>query len=445
MSLRLRVILSTVLIACATALVTGGALGYLARGWVYEDAQEAALTTFRHEMEMFDKGRDLSELGPDTAVFRDGRVVEQGGGVAPLVPPEMENYLQRLNVGYRFQRMPDGQVLVGHSLSSNVLPPGASAVTIYRLAPLGDVSARLRQLTLLIAAASVGGGMLGGAVGLVLARLLTRPLRRLKEVAAQVASGDRDARLPETSVAELRDMTTTFNAMLDRQSEVIEVLSREEERSRRFVSDVSHELRSPLAALVPAAEVLREQVRGDGPPGRAARLVGREIDELAQLVEDLLEMTRRDAGTVSLQIEELEVRELVGSALERRGWSRVAVSGRPAVLRTDPRRVVAVVTNLVGNALRHGAEPVTVAVDPTADGALVTVRDRGDGVPAGHEEAVFTRLHKVAEARTRSGGVGLGLAIARENARLLGGDVRYARDGGETVFTAWFVDRPAKP
>src|SRR5699024_2138156 len=107
------------------------------------------------------------------------------------------------------------------------------------------------------------------------------------------------------------------------------------------------------------------------PRGRSARIVSREITRLADLVEDLLEMTQQDAGVGAVTVTDTDIADLVAAALEQRGWHRVAVTGGPAHARTDPRRLGAVVTNLVGNALRHGAEPVTV--DIGADDQTVTI------------------------------------------------------------------------
>ena len=446
-SLRVRLLVIIVLVTAFTAAVTGASVAYVVRDWVYEDAQQAVLTTFRHDMDTFDERPTLEFVSSTYRVVDLNGTVLQAGEVPPgLIPQSMDDYLRQVRSTYRFQRLDDGRVLVGHS--SNKHP-----YMVFAVEPLEGVNERLRQLMSLVALATLGGAVLGAIAGVLVARAVTRPLRRVQDVAAAVAGGDATVRLPETSMAELRELSQNFNGMLDRQNESLDVLRRQDERSRRFASDVSHELRSPLAALVPAAEVLREEAdaraaaSGDDPDlARAARMVATEVDGLAQLLDDLLEMTRLDAGVAEVRAERFELVGAVRSALDARGWTSVRVGG-PAELwvNTDRRRVVAVVTNLVGNALRHGAAPVSVRVGPWAPeqgepGAVVEVRDQGDGVPPGHEALVFDRLHKVQDARSRTvgGGAGLGLAIARDNARLLGGDVDYRRDGATTVFRTWF-------
>lgn len=450
--LRNRILAIVVIVTCLTAGVTGLAVAAVVRDWVYQDAQDAVLTTFRHDMENFerypvrerrapepDTEGVFSALSADYLVEVDGRVAQPGAGVSPTdVPAQMRAELRQVPSLYRFQRLPQNRVLVAHSMNR----PGdldAGDLVVYGVQPLEDVGPRLHRLTLLVVLAVAGSALLGILVALVVARTVIRPLSRIQAVAARVTDGDTDARLPATEVTELRDLTETFNAMLDRQNESIEVLRTQDARSRRFVGDVSHELRSPLAALVPAAEVLREEAAAL-PPGadlrRASELVASEIDTLAGLVDDLLEMTRLDAGAAEVRRESFELVGALREALGARGWRSVALDGAPLTVETDRRRVVAVVTNLVGNAVRHGAPPVTVTVAADAGGVVVEVRDEGPGVPPGDEQRVFGRFAKAQEARSRGagGGAGLGLAIARDNARLLGGDVDYRREGATTVF-----------
>ncbi len=453
--LRARILAIIVVVTCLTAGVTGLAVGIVVRDWVYQDAQEAALTTFRHDMEsierqgVFEPGARRAPDGArpaydflpgDYTVDVDGDTVREGAARPQDLPSAMRAELVRVPSLYRFQRLSDGRILLAHSMNRPGDAGARESVVIYAVQPLGDVGPRLRRLTVLVALAVAGSALLGIVVALLVARTVIRPLGRIQSVAARVTEGDTRARLPATDVAELRDLTDTFNSMLDGQAESIDVLRNQDARSRRFVGDVSHELRSPLAALVPAAEVLREEAAALAPDAdlrRASELVAAEVDTLAALVDDLLEMTRLDAGAAEVRREPFELVGALREALTVRGWRSVALDGVPELtLDSDRRRVVAVVTNLVGNAVRHGAPPVTVTVTGGADGAVVEVRDRGPGVPAGDEERVFGRFAKAQEARSRGagGGAGLGLAIARDNARLLGGDVDYRRAGGTTVF-----------
>lgn len=460
--LRARILAIIVVVTCLTAGVTGVAVTVVVRDWVYQDAQDAVLTTFRHDMENFERNPGRARTWPrenppaeappgatppppfvglssDYLVEVDGETEQWGNGIRPQdIPRSMREELVAVPSVYRFQRLSDGRLLVAHSMNrpANL---DATSVVVYGVQPLEDVGARLNRLTVLLIVAVAGSALLGVLVALLVARTVIRPLSRVQAVAARVTDGDVEARLPATNVAELRDLTETFNSMLDRQTESIDVLRRQDARSRRFVGDVSHELRSPLAALVPAAEVLREEAAALEPGAdlrRASELVASEVDTLAGLVEDLLEMTRLDAGAAEVRREPFELVGALREALDARGWRSVVVDGAPLTVDSDRRRVVAVVTNLVGNAVRHGAPPVTVTVDGAPDGAVVEVRDHGPGVPPGDEERVFGRFAKAQEARSRGagGGAGLGLAIARDNARLLGGDVDYRRDGATTVF-----------
>lgn len=433
-------LIAAVLIACVSAAATGGVLAVRVRSWVYQDAQELVLAEFEDEV---GKLRTWSPHGipvvaPDYAVVVDGRLIQPGFGVAKWVPPGMQEELEATPTLYRFTRLPNNQILIGHSLPKSYAD--SPRMTIYTLRELGGVPARLRQLMLLIAVATLVSTILVAGLGFVAVRSLVQPLRRLELTAKRVIAGDDSVRLAATELTELRDMTSAFNQMLDRQAQVVRVLKEEDRRARRFVSDVSHELRSPLAAMIPAAEVLQEELQDGDISGRSARLISTEIAELAQLVEDLLEMTRLDSGGEAVMAEPLDLIALTTSALRQRGWDTVTIRApRPVHLLSDRRRILSVVTNLIGNALRHGASPVSVTIMQSAQGAVVEVRDHGPGIPTEHSERVFERMYKVSGARTRSGGMGLGLAIARENARLLGGDIGYRREGTVSVFTASFA------
>lgn len=188
--------------------------------------------------------------------------------------------------------------------------------------------------------------------------------------------------------------------------------------------------------------ILHEHPELTGDAATAARLVRQEVQHLNRLVEDLIEISRFDAGTAQLVNDETDIANAVGRCLRARGWFDVRTDV-PAGLtaRLDRRRFDVVLANLVGNAVRHGGPPVTVKADIQPDGRgggqlAVQVRDHGDGLAPGAIPHVFDRFFKADTARARSEGGGLGLAIAWENARLHGGHIHAGNHpGGGAVFT----------
>jgi two-component system sensor histidine kinase MtrB len=213
----------------------------------------------------------------------------------------------------------------------------------------------------------------------------------------------------------------------------IVALSTAQARERRFTADVAHELRTPVTALVAAASLLREHL--DDMPTRTrrpAQLMVGDVLRLRRLVDELMEISRLDAGQEDVSARDVDVAELVRAVVDTGGWLarvQVVVDGAPASVLTDPRRLERIVANLVANAVEHAGRDVRVAV--SGDGSAVTVRvaDGGPGIPAEHLAHLFERFYKADPARGGAGS-GLGLAIARENARLLGGDVAVRSEAG---------------
>jgi len=279
--------------------------------------------------------------------------------------------------------------------------------------------------------------------GLAAAKRVLQPVGTLASAADRVAAGDLSVRLAPSGNDELAQLVTTFNGMTANLGRSVAELRRLEAQARRFASDVSHELRTPLAAMTAVTDVLSAETAGMSPDAaRAARLVVQETEHLRLLVNDLIEMSRFDAGTAALDVDVVDIATVVDGCLALRGWRDQVQTdvpvGMAAVL--DRRRVDVVLANVVGNALRYGAPPVqlrAVAL-PGADHNWleVTVTDCGAGLPADALPHVFDRFYKADAARTRSEGSGLGLAIALENARLHGGTLSAAnRPEGGAVFT----------
>jgi two-component system sensor histidine kinase MtrB len=263
-------------------------------------------------------------------------------------------------------------------------------------------------------------------VALLAAGSVLRPVRELRNTARRLAAGDLEARSQPQGVDELADLTTTINEMAQSVQTSMAAMQRMQAEARRFAADVSHELRTPLSTLTAVVEVLSMSADGMEADAReAAQLAITETQRLVRLVEDLMEVSRFDAGTAGLRVEDVDVAAAVRDCLRARKWLDRVELATPVALpaRVDRRRLDVVVANLVGNALRHGAPPVRVHVSTTGDQIRIAVSDSGPGLSEQVLPHVFDRFYKADAARARTPGSGLGLAIALENARLHGGDL----------------------
>jgi two-component system sensor histidine kinase MtrB len=279
-------------------------------------------------------------------------------------------------------------------------------------------------------------------VAIAVYRPVVLPVRRLARAARRMSGGDLSVRVEPRGRDELAQLVTTFNEMASALETKVGELEEMEARARQFAGDVSHELRTPLTAMTAVVGILHEHPGLTGDAATAAGLVQQEVQHLNRLVEDLIEISRFDAGTAQLVTDRTDVANAVSQCLRARGWSSVSTDV-PAGLtaRLDRRRFDVILANLVGNALRHGSPPVTVQAriqsgGPGGGQLAVEVRDHGQGLPAAAIPYLFDRFYKADTARARSAGSGLGLAIAWENARLHGGRIHAGnhQDGG-AVFT----------
>ncbi|MCO1656060.1 sensor histidine kinase [Pseudonocardia humida] len=323
-------------------------------------------------------------------------------------------------------------LLVGTPIAVTA-PDGArtpSGIEVYVARDLADVERQVDGLT--AGAAGTAALALPPAVLLALAaaRGVLRPVRELRDTARRLAAGDLGARTPPRGADELTELTATVNEMAGSLQASMAALQRMRADARRFAADVSHELRTPLSTLTAVVEVLAAATAdvADADARESAQLAIAETQRLVELVEDLMEVSRLDAGTASLHLEDVDAAAAVRDCLRARGWlDRVELLAPDGVgLRVDRRRLDVVVANLVGNALQHGGPPVRVLVGALDDRVRIEVVDGGPGVPQHVRAHVFDRFAKGDPARTRTPGSGLGLAIARENARLHGGDIAVA-------------------
>ena len=283
-----------------------------------------------------------------------------------------------------------------------------------------------------VARALIGAGVITTSLGLLLgalaARRAVRPLADAAQAAQSIAGGRLDTRLDPGGDPDLRGLATSFNNMAA-------ALQQRIERDARFASDVSHELRSPLMTLAASVEVL--QARRDDMPERAQAALDLLVGDVARfqgLVEDLLEISRFDAGAVQLNLDELLVGEFVRQAVSvssvRDAPVTVSERGEQLLIRGDRRRLARVIANLIDNARIHGGGDIAVSVTVPEEGepisnVWIAVEDHGPGVPPEERDVVFERFARggAAGRRATSEGAGLGLALVAEHARLHGGRV----------------------
>jgi two-component system, OmpR family, sensor histidine kinase MtrB len=301
--------------------------------------------------------------------------------------------------------------------------PGSTA-ELYLVRVEDRIYHDLNQLRTALAAGWLAVVVLAAGVGHVLARRTLEPVGRASQAARAVAEGLLATRLPVRGRDEFGVWAASFNQMADALQAKIEALSAAQARERRFTADVAHELRTPLTALVAEASLLREHL--DDLPAdarRPAELLVADVVRLRRLVEELMEISRLDAGHETVLVQPVDPTELLRSIVDGRGWQdRVTVTGTPVTVHTDPRRLERVLANLVANAVEHGGAGVRASVCLDGSAVAVTVADDGPGIAAEHLPHVFDRFYK-ADASRSGRGSGLGLAIARENARLLGAEL----------------------
>ncbi|MER5431470.1 HAMP domain-containing sensor histidine kinase [Streptomyces sp. NPDC002588] len=352
---------------------------------------------------------------------------------------------QRVNRGGR------SVLLVGISVAfTTTVDAGTnvSGVHVFLTVPQTTERAYIDALVTAVERATVPSLALAVVLALLAARGVLRPVRALRSATRSIAEGRLDTRLAVDGSDELADLSLTFNETAAALEGSVAELRGMEARARRFAADVSHELRTPLAAMSAVTDVLDEDAaRLDPDTATAVRLISEETVKLTRLVDDLMEISRFDAGAAVLHLDEIDLAESLRRTLAARAWTDQVDTDLPPpdVLRAtvDPRRLDVVVANLVGNALRHGGRPVLLRLYEAggtgigvARRVVVEVLDSGPGIPADVLPHVFERFYKSDAARTRTEGSGLGLAIAAENVRLHGGTVRAAnRPEGGAVFT----------
>nr|WP_176956664.1 MULTISPECIES: sensor histidine kinase [unclassified Streptomyces] len=527
-SLRLRLVVVFALVALTAAVSASGIAYWLNRNTVLDRTQNAVLKDFRKALEdntrslplhprcaeLQDAARQMAAGPQNYAVLLIG-VDREGKDCAATTDKDLltlTNVPAALRSAVNEVRPVDESNRYAHHLywqrkqvgDTPYLVAGAKVIgggpTGYMMKSLAaerqDLTSLAWSLGIATALALVGSALLAQAA----ATTVLRPVQRLGHAARQLGEGRLDTRLRVTGTDELADLSRTFNRTAERLEHRVAELSGREAASRRFVADMSHELRTPLTAITAVSEVLEEEADSLDPMiAPAVQLVVSETRRLNDLVENLMEVTRFDAGTARLVLDDVDVADQVTACIDARAWLDAVEldADRGTVARLDPRRLDVILANLIGNALKHGGSPVRVSVStegPAGDGGgrtgstavsagggpggaggsggaggtgeagepaagvegggpersgkasgegrpgsgklVIRVRDHGPGIPEEVLPHVFDRFYKASASRPRSEGSGLGLSIALENAHIHGGEITAANlPEGGAVFT----------
>lgn len=350
------------------------------------------------------------ELIPD-----DLRSEVRGGG----------NRLSYKPVEISFENVLSPGLLVGAPIQI----PLAGEFELYLVFDFSDTQQNLDYVQQVLA---IGGTMLLvilGGVSYLVTRRLVKPVLEAAEVSERLAQGNLDQRIPERGEDAVSSLARSFNRMARNLQQQITQLDQLSRMQQRFVSDVSHELRTPMTTIKLAGEVIFAK-RDTLEPSlrRSAELLQDQIQRFEQLLADLLEISRYDAGAVNPDIEKVDVNGVVGRAIasieplaqSKKTAIEIDIPAGAVDAELDAGRIERLLRNLLANAVEHGeGKPVRVSVAEGSGMVAIRVSDSGVGMDQESLERVFDRFWRADPARQRSvGGTGLGLAIAMEDAHL---------------------------
>ena len=349
----------------------------------------------------------------------DGPRAATAAGPVSQIPESLREFVKAGQVSYQYATVhTDGFTGRALIIGSPTTGP-VSALELYLIYPLSNEESTIA----LVRGTMLTGGVvllvLLAAIALLVARQVVQPVRSASRIAERFAEGHLTERMP---VRGEDDMAESLSRQITQLEEFGNL-------QRRFTSDVSHELRTPLTTVRMAADLIYDHSEDLDPSlRRSTELMVSELDRFETLLNDLLEISRHDAGVAELSVEQVDLRETVRSALEDVGHLagdadvqvRVDLPDHEVIAEVDPRRVERILRNLIANAIDHAEnKPVKIQMADDEDTVAVTVRDFGVGLRPGEEKLVFSRFWRSDPSRVRrSGGTGLGLAISVEDARL---------------------------
>lgn len=375
--------------------------------------------------------------------------------VRSLVSPELRDIVRESDeIGWQSTGIPDDDSLLPGIVVGTILEiPGSGTYELYAAYSLENqqdlISTTIRVMWISVAALLVILGFVTWAV----MRWVLSPVRQASANARQLADGEFDTRMEVRGSDEIAQLATSFNQMAESLETQFTQMERISKVQTEFVSAVSHELRSPVTTVRMAGQLIYDN-RDDLPPSlkRAAELQYNQLLNLDATLADLLEISRYDAGGVTLATELANIGDLVEEVIEvseplahSNGVRVTYEASGDTTAEIEPRRVRRLARNLLVNALEHAeGRPVNVVVTANDTAVAIMVQDHGIGISDEQIRHVFDRFWRADSSRVRkSGGTGLGLTIAREDAQIHGGTLEVAGELG--VGSTFLLTLPKEP
>jgi signal transduction histidine kinase len=309
---------------------------------------------------------------------------------------------------------------------------GVVLVTVLATAELMFVS---NHDALLVSAIVLAAALVALRAAQVSATDVVRDVESMRDVLRAVGSGEREPRVEAKAAAELADLAAAANTMIEQLAEEERRRDAAESARRDLVAAISHDLRTPMAALRLMVDAIEDGMVDQATLTRYLATMRTHVAALGSMIDDLFELSRLEAGDLEWSMQQVKLSELVGETVtamqveaEARGVvvaAELAPMPRPA--RGDPEKLQRVLFNLIQNAIRHTPPDgsVTVRAEPSGDWVEVEVADTGEGIAREHRERVFDPFVRVEAARS-DGGAGLGMAISRAIVEAHGGRIWLA-------------------
>lgn len=310
--------------------------------------------------------------------------------------------------------------------------------------PLADIRSTIHAVRTLMLYAGVLAVVLSAVVSYYFSHSLAKPLHNMNLAASQMAQGKFDQRVPVGGHDEIAELAETLNLLACE-------LEKSEQKQRQFIADVSHELKTPLTSIQGFVEgILDNVITSKEDVSRYLTIVVDEVNRLARLVNDLLEMSRLDSGEYRLMLEPVSLPRLVAKTVDKvlpqtdqQGISiNVHAPEKGFVVLGDRDRIQQILLNLLYNAVKHTPSGGEINVSLSAVNGFVktSVHNTGDGIPESELPLIWDRFYKVDKSRTRSkGGTGLGLSIVKQLVELQSGRVEALSEKGKGATFSFYL------